>query len=96
LKIDETKANPYYIQAFLQSDQGQEILLSKAKGVHFSSLSKRDLLDIEIPLPSIEEQNKIGLALKKSLLEIVNLSKKLEKEKIKIASFFNMKKKGRV
>jgi len=94
LKVDETKANPYYIQAFLQSDLGQKVLESKAKGVQFSSISKGDLLDIEIPLPPIEEQNRIGESLKNSLNQIVDLSKKLKKEKIKIASLFNMKSTG--
>jgi type I restriction enzyme M protein len=94
LSVDESKANPYYIQAFLQSNEGQKVLESKAKGVQFSSISKGDLLELEIPLPSILEQNEIGESLKNSLNQIVDLSKKLEKEKVKIASLFNMKLKG--
>ena len=91
LSVDESKANPYYIQAFLQSNEGQKVLESKAKGVQFSSISKGDLLELEIPLPPILEQNEIGESLKNSLNQIVDLSKKLEKEKVKIASLFNMK-----
>ncbi len=91
LEVDETKVDPYYLQAFLQSDEGQKLLASVATGATFASISIKDLSDLEIPLPPLPEQKLKGKVYKEALNDIVGLTTKLEKTKIKIASLFDEK-----
>ena len=91
LEVDETKVDPYYLQAFLQSDEGQKLLASVATGATFASISIKDLSDLEIPLPPLPEQKVKGKVYKEALNDIVSLTTKLEKTKIKIASLFDEK-----
>ena len=60
VEIDEEKANPAYIQAFLSSQNGQAILNQSAKGTTIKFISIDDLKNMIISLPSIDEQNRIA------------------------------------
>lgn len=60
VEIDEEKANPAYIQAFLSSQKGQAILNQIAKGTTIKFISIDDLKNMIISLPSIDEQNRIA------------------------------------
>ncbi len=91
IEIDETKANPYYIQSFISSEEGQALLSSKSKGTTFASLGVNDLLETKIPLPSLEEQNRLGMEMKKTLEDLKMYTDKLEKTKVKLSKIFKMK-----
>lgn len=60
IELDEEKVNPYYIQAFLASDLGEMVLKSIYGGDTILNLSLDKLKKMVIPLPSVEEQNKIA------------------------------------
>lgn len=89
LEADESKVDPYYLQAFLQSDEGQNLLGSVGTGASFASISIKDLSELKIPLPSLEEQKVKGKIYKETLNDIVTLTNKVEKAKNKIAILFN-------
>ncbi|MDY6290748.1 MAG: N-6 DNA methylase [Succiniclasticum sp.] len=59
IDIDRTKANPYFIMLYLQSEEGISQLNSWATGVSMRSISIRDLQKIRIPKVTLEEQNRI-------------------------------------
>ena len=59
IDIDRTKANPYFIMLYLQSEEGISQLNSWATGAAMRSISIRDLQKIRIPKVSLEEQNRI-------------------------------------
>ena len=60
IEVDEKKLNPWYLVAFLITDIGVKILKKAYIGSLHSSLSIKKLEDIIIPIPPMEEQNKIA------------------------------------
>lgn len=60
IQIDETKANPYFIKAFLESQKGIASLKSITVGSTIPNIGVEALKNMMIPLPSLEEQNKIA------------------------------------
>jgi type I restriction enzyme M protein len=91
IEVDEKKANPYYLQAFLQSNEGQRLLSTRAAGIQFATIGIKNLSDLEIPLPSIEQQNALGKKMKDAILDIKRYNRELEKTRTMISSLFNAK-----
>lgn len=60
IEINEEKANPYYIKAFFESEQGIAALKSIVVGSTIPNIGVESLKTLKIPLPSLEEQNKIA------------------------------------
>ena len=60
LKVDETKVNPYYLKALFESTYGTALLSNICIGSIIPALNKKALEALEIPLPSLEKQNKIA------------------------------------
>lgn len=78
LKLNES-INPYYVEAFLNSDQGRRQSVRLCKGSNQPDFHLEDIAKIKIPIPSIEKQNEIG-DLMKRLEELKNRSKRLIQE----------------
>ena len=60
LDLDTDKVNPYYIKAFLESECGQYELNNCKFGVTITKLDLDELLNIQIPMFSMDIQNKIA------------------------------------
>ena len=60
IELDEKKVNPYYIQAFLASDLGEAVLKNIYAGDTILNLTLDKLKKMVIPLPSMEDQNKMA------------------------------------
>lgn len=88
IELDETKANPYYIKAFFESEQGIAALDRITVGTTISSIGIDKLKNIIIPLPSLEEQNKIAEKYIATLDEISALKINLEKAVNKLKKVF--------
>ncbi|SOU86881.1 Type I restriction modification DNA specificity domain-containing protein [Tenacibaculum dicentrarchi] len=69
IRTDATKVNGHYLASILNSSQKQYELTLLGSGSSIISITKKELLDLEIPLPTLEAQNKI-----------VNIEKLLDKE----------------
>ena len=91
LEIDETKANPYYVQALFDSDLGRALFKSIYVGSAIPTISLEKLRKLEIPLPSPEEQNIIGEKYKEELERIADLKEKLETSREKLKQIYNIK-----
>ena len=83
IEVDEKKLNPWYLVAFLITDIGVKILKKAYIGSLHSSLSIKKLEDIIIPIPPMEEQEKIGKEYQKTINEIKEIKKELN-DKIQI------------
>ena len=81
IEVNEKKLNPWYLAAFFTTDIGVKVLKKAYIGVNFSSLSIKKLEEIAIPVPSIEEQNRIAQRYIDAIIEIKNMKKDL-KDKI--------------
>nr|WP_315050428.1 N-6 DNA methylase [uncultured Lachnoanaerobaculum sp.] len=91
LEIDETKVNPYYMQAFFYSEFGRALFKSIYVGSVIPTISLEKLRKLEIPLPSFEEQNIIGEKYKEELERIADLKAKLETSRKKLKQIYNKK-----
>lgn len=59
LRIDPEFALSDYVRLYLTSRQGRSALAAAASGTTITNLNKRALMDVEIPLPSLDEQQAI-------------------------------------
>ena len=91
LEIDETKANPYYVQALFDSELGRALFKSIYVGSAIPTISLEKLRKLEITLPSIEEQNIIGEKYKEELERIADLKEKLSTSREKLKRIYNIK-----
>lgn len=85
LRLDTNKINPYYLEMYLNSEDGQTILHQIQTGSVIISINPSRLIDITISTLTIEEQNKIAekYKIKKVQLEMAKEHlKKLEEEQL--------------
>ena len=83
IEVDEEKLNPWYLAAFFSSNSGSIVLRTTYTGSDNLTLSIKKLEDSIIPVPPMEEQEKIGKEYQKTINEIKELKKKLN-DKIQI------------
>lgn len=55
------KFNPYYLAYMLRSSSMRKKITFLAQGISRYNISKNKMMDIEIPIPDIEEQKQVGL-----------------------------------
>ena len=79
IELDEEKANPYYIKAFFDSEQGQSVLKSITVGAVMPNIGVDKLKKVEIPLPQMDEQVRIAQKYQATLDEITAIKLQLEK-----------------
>ena len=91
LEIDETKADPYYVQALFDSELGRALFKSIYVGSAIPTIPLEKLRKLEIPLPSLEEQNIIGEKYKEELGRIADLKEKLLTSREKLKRIYNIK-----
>ena len=74
LRPDASVLNKDYLAAFLRSDSFVTWAVSKTAGAKMPRLGTKDLMNAEIPVPSIEQQKKIAEKFKK-LERLISLRK---------------------
>ena len=89
IEVDEEKANPYYLKVFFESEQGIAALKSITVGTAMLNIGVEDLKNLEIPVPSLEVQNRIALKYLAKLDEIKILQMSLDKAEMELANIFN-------
>lgn len=72
------EADPEYLAAFFNSKEGKNNTLRAAKGSIIKSVSKKELEEIEIPVPSLEKQKLIVEVYKNNLRQQKLLDRKKE------------------
>lgn len=78
------KIDNYFIGYFLRANYLREQIIKLAQGISRYNLSMRRVMDIPILIPSLKEQQKIGLFFK-------NLDEQIETEERKLAKLKSMK-----
>ena len=79
IELDEKKANPYFIKAFFDSEQGHAVLKSITVGAAMPNIGVDKLKKVEIPLPPMDEQERIAQEYQATLDEIAVIKLRLEK-----------------
>lgn len=88
LRLDPEKADPYYVAAFLASEDGKEVMGREVVGTAIPNLPLSNLKRMQIALPPLEEQKRIGELYRARLDEIEMLRIKLEKARITAAETY--------
>lgn len=89
IELDETKINPFYLQAFFTSEVGVSLFKSICTGTILPTISLDKLKKLIIPLPSMEEQNIIGNKYAAAMDEYILLKRKLEKSIAKMKHIYD-------
>lgn len=89
IRLDTDQINPYFAAAFLASDDGKELMDRMVVGTTIPNLPLRNLKDIELPVPSMDEQEEVARRYQARLDEIEVLKIKLEKARIGAASAYD-------
>lgn len=72
------KVNPVYLAAILRTEIVNQRIISLVKGAALPRVSIHDLLDLEIPLPSLLQQNNIAEKIKLYCQELEECYKRIE------------------
>lgn len=89
IELDEEKANPYYVKAFFDSEQGHAVLKSITVGAAMPNIGVDKLKKVEIPIPPREEQDRIAQSYQAALDEIAVLKLRLERAINKLHHVFD-------
>lgn len=79
VRLNTERVDPYYVAAFLSSEDGKEVLSRMAVGTVIPSLPIKNLKLVEIPLPLMEQQREVANEFLSHLDEIEVLKIRLEK-----------------
>ena len=94
IELDEDKVDPYYIKAFLESEQGINVLKSITVGATIPNIGVESLRKVKIPLPDMEVQQRIALRYKATLDEIAVLQIKQKKAQDRLLHIFDEESEG--
>lgn len=89
IEPDENRVNPYYIKAYFDSAQGIAVLKNISVGTTIPNIGVDKLKNIAIPLPPMEEQNRIAEKYQATLNEIVRLKNELTSAVDKLHTIFD-------
>ncbi len=92
--LDTEKVDPYYVKAFLESDQGIVQLKRITVGATIPNIGVNQLNTIQIPLIPIEEQHKMALRYQAVLDEIELLRRKIERAENSLKTIFSTEPEG--
>lgn len=70
IELDEAKADPFYVKAFFDSEQGRAALKNITVGAAMPNIGVDNLKKVEIPLPDIEVQKRVAQKYRYMLNEI--------------------------
>ena len=90
IELDEEVANPYYIKAFLVSELGTTALKSITVGATIPNIGVDKLKKLIIPLPSMEEQDRIAGKYQSALDEVLELKQRLVLATEKLQHIFDV------
>ena len=79
IELDEKRVDPYYIKAFLESEQGIAVLKSISAGAVLPNIGVDKLKSVEIPVPPLDEQKRISEHYQSILDEIAIYKAKTER-----------------
>ncbi len=88
IEIDKSKAEPYYLKAYFDSEKGQAQLKSICVGVTLPNIPIEALKKLQIPMCSLSEQKKIADKYLTKQQEAIELQKKLEAVEQELKEFF--------
>lgn len=90
IELDETKVEPYYLQAFFDSKFGKAVVAPKLNGNTFQMITVGGINELLIPLPDMETQKQIAKKYRETLNKIVTLQSELKAATDELETIFEM------
>lgn len=91
IEIDEEKADPFFVKAFLESEKGIALLKSITVGATIPNIGVDSLKKILIPQIPIEEQHKLAALYLAKVDEIALYRRKLQKAYEELSHIYDIK-----
>ena len=91
IKIDTSKADPYYIQAYLESPEGRNQLKSRSAGGVREFITIKDIGEISIPIPILPDQQVVVKRFKDALKDITIHRNQLQAARDRMRNAFGNK-----
>lgn len=88
IELDETKANPYFVKAYLESENGTIALSRVTVGAVMPNIPVEGLKKVMIPCPELAEQNKVAEKYLAKMDEVRVLKYKLAKATAELKSIY--------
>lgn len=89
VRLDTKRVDPYFVAAFLASDDGRELILRRMTGTTTPTLSLKDLREVEIPLPPMEVQRAVAERYQAALDELEIMQLKVERARAAIVGAYD-------
>lgn len=89
MNVDTSRVNPYFIKAFLESEQGSTALQRCLVGTTIPSLPVDGLKKLRVPLPPLDEQNKVAEQYRQVQAEVARLREQLMEATAKLKTVFD-------
>lgn len=86
IELDESRVNPFYVKAFLESEKGQAELKSILVGSVIPNIGANQLGTIQIPLIGLIKQNEIATQYLAAMDNVEYLRRKVEKAENELAA----------
>ncbi|MCI7218421.1 N-6 DNA methylase [Parafannyhessea umbonata] len=78
IRLDTERVDPYYVAAFLASEDGKRSLECRVTGTTIPNLPLRNIRDLQIPVPAMETQRRIATRYRASLDQVAILKIRLD------------------
>lgn len=91
IEIDEDKADPFFVKAFLESEKGTALLKSITVGASIPNIGVEALKKIPVPKVSLEEQHELVAKYLAKVDEITLYHRKLQKAYEELAHIYDSK-----
>lgn len=78
IRIDTERVDPYFVAAFLASEDGKRSLECMSVGTTIPNLSLRNLKSVQMPVPDMETQRRIATRYRASLDQVAILKIRLD------------------
>ena len=89
VRLDTARIDPYFAAAFLESEDGKEVMERFTAGTTIPNLPLRNLREMQLPVPEMSIQEAVSRQYRARLDEIEVLKIKLEKARIGIESAYD-------
>jgi type I restriction enzyme M protein len=91
IEIDEEKADPFFVKAFLESEKGAALLKSITVGAAIPNIGVEALKKLPIPNVPLEEQHELATKYLAKVDEITLYQRKLQKAYEELAHIYDSK-----
>lgn len=78
IRLDTARIDPYFVAAFLASEDGGELFARATVGTAIPNLPLRNLRGIQVPVPDMQTQRAVANRYKERLAEIGDLKRRLQ------------------